>query len=80
MINIKTNIRVTINKASSFKTLWDYAPPAGQHGEVVRQQGVVSAGGTRALLLQPRLYTLRTNTAGAAHQNQSGLNLTKSNT
>lgn len=40
------------------KTLWCLASPAGQHGEIIRQQGVISAGGTGALLLQPRLYTL----------------------
>ena len=47
------------------KTLWCLASPAGQHREIIGQQGVISAGGTGALLLQPRLYTLNTNKSNA---------------
>ncbi|KAG7217208.1 hypothetical protein INR49_027752 [Caranx melampygus] len=57
MINIKANIQVTNNKASSFKTLRDLASPAGQHGEVIRQQGVVSAVWTYCVgMCGPRGY------------------------
>lgn len=45
---------------SKFNTSWSLTFPARQNREILRQQRMISAGGTGALLLQPGPDTLKT--------------------